>query len=266
MGYQSLKEANMTKNIKALPLYFSLLILLMSWISVPINAKETKSEKNISNAWVFVPNAGQSANFEKAFKKHVAYRKSMNDPRTWKVYQADMGSRMNAYIVRACCDSWSDLDDYRQWSIKAKTSENWNDNVNQYIAHFERNRSEGDLINSHWPADVKYKYVGVNSYKLKLGHYKELMEDKKVISDAAKKENWPYHWFWADSVNGKLEMSLAIPYMNYSAMAPPEIKFSKMLAKHLGSEEEAKKLLKRWSSHFKSISYNVYVLREDLSM
>jgi len=39
-----------------------------------------------------------------------------------------------------------------------------------------------------------------------------------------------------------------------------------MLAKHLGNKEKAKKLLSRWSSHFKSVSYNVYVLREDLSM
>ncbi|NQZ90643.1 MAG: hypothetical protein HRT54_24040 [Colwellia sp.] len=42
----------------------------------------------------------------------------MNDPRTWQVYQADMGENMNAYLVHACCDSWSDLDDYRQWKTE----------------------------------------------------------------------------------------------------------------------------------------------------
>ncbi|MBL4942142.1 MAG: hypothetical protein JKY81_10820 [Colwellia sp.] len=256
----------MTTKIKVISFYFSLFILLLSWTSMPANAEDKKLEKNISNAWVFVPKAGQSADFEKAFKKHIAYRKSKDDPRTWSVYQADMGSNMNTYIVRSCCDSWSDLDDYRQWNTKSKASENWGENVSKHIAHFERNRSEGDLKNSNWPAGVKYKYVGVTSYKLKLGHFEALAKDKKIISDAAKKENWPYNWYWNDSVNGKLAMSLAIPYMNYGEMAPPEIKFSAMLAKHLGSKEKAKKVLKRWSSHFKSISYNVYVLREDLSM
>ena len=73
---------------------------------------------------------------------------------------------------------------------------------------------------------MKYKYIGVNTYQLKLGHREALAKDKKTLSDAAKHENWPYNWFWDDSINGKLEMSLAIPYMNYGAMAGPEIKFS----------------------------------------
>jgi hypothetical protein len=256
------KETTMIKKLKTTAFYLSVFFLLMSWSPLPVSAEE----KNISNVWVFVPKAGQSADFEKAFKKHIAYRKSMNDPRTWQVYQADMGEHMNAYIVRACCDSWSDLDSYRQWNTKSKASKDWTKNVSKYVASFERNRSEADLKNSNWPADVKYQYVGVNTYKLKLGHYEELMKDKKIISDAAKKENWPYNWFWDDNINGKLEMSLAIPYINYGSMAPPEVKFSEMLAKHLGSKKKAKEVLKRWSSHFKSISYNVYVLREDLSM
>jgi hypothetical protein len=255
----------MTKTIKAIPFYFSLFILLMSWVSVPINAEEKKLEKNISTTWVFVPKAGQSADFEKAFKKHGAYRKSMKDPRTWNVYKADMGSKMNAYIVRSCCESWSDLDDYRQWHTKSKVIENWRKNVGKYVAHFERNRSEADFKNSNWPADLKYKYVGVNTYKVKLGHYEALEKDKKTFSDAAKKENWPYNWFWDVNVNGQSKINLAIPYMNYGDMAPPEVKFSEMLAKHLGSEKKAKEVLKRWSSHFESILYNVYVLREDLS-
>jgi len=49
-------------------------------------------------------------------------------------------------------------------------------------------------------------------------------------------------------------------------MAPPEIKFSEMLAKHLKSKQKAKEVLKSWLSHFKEISYNIYLLREDLSM
>ena len=119
---------------------------------------------------MFVPKAGQSADFEKAFLTHIAYRKSMNDPRTWQVYQADVGENMNAYLVHACCDSRLDLDDYRQWNTKSKASENWAENVSKYIAHYEHNRSEADLKNSNWPEGVKYKYVGVNTYKLKLGH------------------------------------------------------------------------------------------------
>ena len=260
------KEATMTKILKAISFYFSLFIFLMSWVTVSVNAKEHKEERNVSNVWIFVPKAGQSADFEKGLKKHIAYRKSMNDPRTWHVYQAVTGPHMNSYIIRHCCESWSDLDDYRQWNTKSKATENWRENVGKYTAHFERNLSEADIKNSNWPADLKYNYVGVNTYHLKLGHNEAIVKDKKTMSDAAKNENWPYNWFWEDYVNGKLEMSLAIPYMNYGAMAPPEVKFSEMLTKQLKSKKKAKELLKNWLSHFKSISYNVYVLREDLSM
>lgn len=256
----------MTKKLKAISFYFSLFIFLMTCVSVPVNAEEKKLDKIITTMWVFYPKAGKAAEFEKAFKKHVEYRKSMKDPRKWSVYQADMGPKMDAYLVRSCCDTWAELDDYREWNIKSKASENWRENVSEYVAHYERSRSEADFENSHWPADVKYKYVGVNTYRLKLGHSAERAKDKKTLSDAAKSENWPYNWFWDESINGKMEMNLAIPYMSYGAMAPPEVKFSQMLAKHLGDKEKAKKLLSRWSSHFKSVSYNVYVKREDLSM
>jgi hypothetical protein len=262
-----IKEANMTKNLKVILFYFVLLtlFLLLTWVSVPVSAEE-KSVKNIANVWLFVPKPGQIANFEQAFIDHIAYRKLMKDPRSWSVYQADMGANMDAYIVRSCCNTWSELDDYRQWNIQAKASENWRENVSKYISHYEHHRAKNDLNNSHWPADVTYKYIGVNTYQLKLGHSEALEKDKKIISDAAKKENWPYNWLWYDRVNGKLAMSLAIPYTTYGAMAPPEIKFSKLLAKHLDSPKKAKKVLQRWSSHFDEISYNIYILREDLSM
>jgi len=40
----------------------------MSWVPVSVNAKEHKEERNVSNVWIFVPKAGQSADFEKGLK------------------------------------------------------------------------------------------------------------------------------------------------------------------------------------------------------
>lgn len=69
---------------------------------------------------------------------------------------------------------------------------------------------------------------------------------------------------WAQAVGGEGNMSLAIPYKNWAAMAPPEQEFNEMMAKHLKSEKKAKKVFERWQSHFESVEYNVYVLRTDL--
>lgn len=256
----------MNSKIKKVSVYLALFIMLLSWVSLPIKAKEKQVKSNIANTWLFVPKAGQSNKFEKAFKKHIAFRKSKKDPRTWQVYQAEMGANMDTYYVRYCCVSWPDIDEYTTWATKAKVSKNWLKNVSKFVAHYELNRSETDFKNSNWSKDLKYKYVGVTNYKVKMGHYEEVTKDREIFSKAAKKENWPYNWSWSDNINGTGGMSLAIPYMNYSAMTPPETKFSEMLAKYLGSEDKAKKVLDRWRTHFESISYNIYVLRDDLSM
>jgi hypothetical protein len=254
------KEMIMNKNK---PLYITLLVILMSWLALPAFAAD-KSDKNISVVWSFVPKDGKVAEFEAGFKKHIAYRNAKNDPRHWRVYMQEMGGNLDTYYVRFCCVSWADIDEYKQWSSKAETGQNWNDNVNQFIANYRMDRSEIDLENSNWANDVEFKYVGVTSYNVKLGHGKALAEDKKIMSEAAKAQNWPYHWSWSDNINGKHRISLAVPYKSYAEMAPIETKFSKILAKHLKSEKKAKQLLERWISHFDSISYNIYKLRDDL--
>ncbi|NQZ90642.1 MAG: hypothetical protein HRT54_24035 [Colwellia sp.] len=57
----------MTKKLKALSFYFSLSILLMSWVSVPVNAEANKLEKNISNFWMFVPKQDNQPILKKHF-------------------------------------------------------------------------------------------------------------------------------------------------------------------------------------------------------
>jgi len=263
MDFLTRKEFTMKpKRAIVLPL----LMILFAWISLPANAEQKNAIKNIANVWIFIPKQGHVNDFTEAFKKHITFRKSMHDPRSWQVYTPNMGENMNTYIVRYCCDSWANLDDYEQWSTESKASQHWQKNVAKYVDRFEHHRSEVDFKNSNWASKLEYKYVGVTHYIIKQGHYSALNEDKKLLSDAAKKQNWPFNWSWSDSIDGKASMNLAIPYINYAAMTPPETKFSEILAKHLNSKKKAKKLLKRWSSHFDSTSYNVYEHRKDLSM
>ena len=47
-------------------------------------------------------------------------------------------------------------------------------------------------------------------------------------------------------------------------MEPPKLSFAAMLAKQLGSKEQAQELLQQWMSHFELPHYNIYRLRTDL--
>jgi hypothetical protein len=88
--------------------------------------------------------------------------------------------------------------------------------------------------------------------------------DIKLFSGVANASHWPYSWCWSQDVGSEGNMSLAIPYKNWTAMAIHEQEFSEMTAKHLKNNRKANKLFERWKSHFDTIEYNIYVLRADL--
>ena len=222
---------------------------------------------SLADVWVMVPNHGQQVAFEKAFIKHVKFRASKGDPRTWKVYRPAIGTDMGRYIVRYCCTKWKEVDGYQQWQTDNKVLEHWNANVAQYVDHYQHFYSRIDMKNSHWPKESKgFKYFAVTSYQLKMGSAKSVAEGKKLLSDNAKAMKWPYLWSWGNTIGGKGGLSLVIPYKNYAEMTPPDKTFSEALAAHMGDEAKAAKVLTAWSQNFESTEYTVYRLDEKLSM
>jgi hypothetical protein len=240
------------------------IVLLVMALVVPSAIAEEKLPEVLAEAWVMVPMQGKSADLDMNIKKHVAHRAELADPRQWNLYSPVFGDNLNVVIARSFGFTWADMDTYRDWNIQKKPAEHFNEFVQPTTQNIEHYLSVIDMANSHWGPDVEYKYVGVSSYRVKMGHQGAMQEDIKLFSDVAKSSNWPYNWSWAQSVTGKGTYSLAVPYKNWAAMAPPEQKFSEMMAKHLGSEEKAKEVFDRWQSHFDSITYDVYALRSDL--
>jgi len=200
-----------------------------------------------------------------AIKVHAAFRKSKGDPRVWKVYTPVLGDNLNMFVIRSCCFEWAGLDSYEKWGRKSQVSQHWNKTADQFVAKYIHNLHKWDMSNSHWPKDVEHKFVGLTSYKVKLGHWRAMKKDREMMSKAAIAEKWPYQWAWGNTIAGEREQKLAVAYKDYSAMEPPEKSFSAMLTQHMGDKEKAKELLTRWSSHFDKITYNIYRLRADLT-
>ena len=202
--------------------------------------------------------------WKKALKKHVQHRKELKDPREWRFYSRVLGDDLDQIAIRSFGFGWQGMDSYQDWSKEKNPQKHWNKYVDKYVANYQHYMSVIDTENSHWGPDVEYKYVGLTSYKVKMGHWTAVNEDKKIMSDAAKAQNWPFNWSWAENVSGQGNLSLAVPFENWASMAPAEMKFSEVLAKHLGDADKAKELFERWSSHFESTSYDIYVLGDDL--
>ncbi len=219
---------------------------------------DNHDQEMLAEFWVMIPKEGASQDVQQALIDHIAHRKTLGDPRQWHIYRPVLGDKLSRVIVRACCFTWADQDAYEKWNQDKNPIKHWNDTGSKSVAGYEHYLSVQDMENSHWPKETKASFVGVNNLKVKAGHWQAMMADLKAISDIAKKNNWPHNWAWSYSVSGTPGITLAFPYENYAAMAPPEEKFAAFLAKHMGGEDKAKALLESWRSHFESSHYNVY--------
>lgn len=243
-------------------------LLLLSLWTANVLADEHQSkgadQEMLAEMWVMVPKAGKMQELEEAMREHVKFRRANQDPREWHFYTPVLGHKLNRIAVRANRFTWKDMDSYREWTMKQGINKHWEETAGQYVDHYHHYLSVEDDENSHWGPDVKYKYVGVTSYTPKLGHRSAIEEDMKMMVNAAKAQQWPYNWAFSSEVGGRGELTLAVPYDNWGAMAPPEQTFAELLVKHMGDEDKAGALLERWAGHFEEISYNIWALRSDL--
>jgi hypothetical protein len=242
----------------------SCLVIMQLLLSTATAADKPDS---LADVWMMVPNAGQQAEFEAAFKKHLALRAEKGDPRKWNTYTPTVGDNLNVYVVRFCCTKFKDIEAYQKWESDSKIQQDWNKNVDQYVQSYQHGYSRLDFDNSNWPEDDEgFKYFAVTDYQVKMGHGKSIEEGKKVLSDNAKAMKWPYSWSWTWQIGGHERLSLVVPYKDYAGMTPPDKSFARVLAEHLGDEAKANKIFKSWSDNFHATKYTVYVLRDDLSM
>jgi len=244
--------------LNTIAFFLSLLVL------IPNAMAESKSPEILSESWAMTPKSDKVGDFQQALKDHTKHRSELKDPRKWDLYSQVLGSNLDTVIARSFGFTWADMDAYAIWSQDKNPVQHFNDAVMPNVSNLGHYLSVIDVANSHWGPEVTFRYVGVSSYHVKQGHQGAMEKDIKLFSDVAKENNWDYNWSWAQGVGSEGNMSLAIPYKNWAAMAPPEQEFSEMMAKHLRSEKKAKKVFERWQSHFDSIEYDIYVLRTDL--
>ncbi|MFQ3206144.1 MAG: hypothetical protein ACI9IT_000278 [Glaciecola sp.] len=238
-------------------------ILSLAFIS-PATFADNHSPQVLAETSVITPKVGQSEAMLAGIKKHRHYRVKQEDPRAWRFYSPILRDQLDNLAIRSFGFSWAAMDTYREWRFKNDTQKNFNMNVDKYVSDYQHYISIIDAENSDWAADVKYRYVGVTSYMVKPGHRGAIEQDKKIMSDAAKAQKWPFNWQWSYNLSSRDTLTLAVPFKDWGSMAPPETTFAQVLTKHLGNETEAKQVLERWSSHFSATEYNVWGLREDM--
>ncbi len=242
------------------------LSLSLAMLLSPVFAQES-NPKSIADNWIMVAKDGQQEKFEAAFVEHLKFRKKHGDPRQWHVYTPTVGDDLNHYVVRSCCMSWGDFDDYSKWGTKNKIGEHFRKNVGKYVASYKHHLVKLDFENSHWPENTPpHKYYGVVTYSPRMGHAKDIQDGIKTIGKEAKAMKWDRLWMWGWRVGGEGALSLVFPFENFDAMKPPKVSFMENFAKQYGGEEKASAFFKKWGKSFKTTDYTIYRHRPELSM
>ena len=246
----------------------SLVVALM----LPIGAVAQEGDEPVpplSDVWIVVPKAGMTQQFEAAVATHMAFRDDNGDSRTWATFTPVIGKNLTAYQFRACCFNWADQDAYDAEDADKGFTQNWGENVDQYVDHYHHYLNATDWENSHWPEEGSDgPLYGVTTWVMKTGPQSASDDAREKMSKLAKDGGWGEKngpWLWLNQIGGEDVLALVSSNSSYADMAPPEQSFYDFAVKELGSEKKADAMFAAFSSGFASSDYSVWAYREDLS-
>ncbi len=243
--------------------YYSILLTLL--LIPALCVADDKPPQVISDGWTMVPKMDQGEAFEKALKAHLDYRQEKGDPRHWDVYVPVTGDELNRYVVRSCCKPWAEQDSYRKWT-QEHIGNHFNETVHPYVKSYAHNYGVMDTMNSNWGQGVDASYVGVTNWTIKPGKASNAKESVTAMSQLAKDHEWPHNFSWSYPVGGESMVMLAVPFENYSAMAPLDENFYQFAKKHLKSKKKTEKMFADFNASFSGSHYTIYRHNKDLSM
>lgn len=220
---------------------------------------------NVAELWMVWVTPGHEAQFEAAHKAHIAWRKQSGEAFAWQIFQPIVGNDLTYFVYRTDGHEWADVDKNRAWESKTKASEEYLKNVGPHVARYEHYFSEDDVKRSYWTESDDYRYFGVARLPVKTGMGSDMRAALDKVTKAAVDQKWTRSWSVADMIGGDGGMSVVYPYRTYAEMADPDPSFMSILAKSLGSEEEAKATMKQLGSSFDRGTYTIYEHRRDLS-
>ena len=244
-----------------------LTVLAFAGLSFNAVADSHEAPGNMAETWIVNIKPDMAAEFEAAFKNHMAVRTAAAEDRDWNVYSPAVGSDLGFYAIRTCCNHWADFDGYDVWEMENPgVGADWDANVDQFVASYEHYFTNLDFENSNWPEDgAEFPLIGVTYWYVKPGAAGAMNAAKAKMSQLAKEHGWPRNWSWGSGVGGSPSISLASPFENWAGMQAPEQNFADFLTEHMGSQEAALELLSTFSTSASSSTYTVYRHRPDLT-
>lgn len=247
-------------NLRRIFLAFSLISLVA--LSA---AAQQGPQTDIARLFQIKVKNGHAAQFEEAYKQHLAWHTQQKDTWEWSAWQFDTGEEFGQYIIRTGNHTWADFDNRGAMGVADGA-----DAQQRLTPHTEETKSwlaRGLLDISHWPdRGTPPAMILVSRYHLHQGAEQDWLFAVRKIHEALRKANAPFRYYFSETVAGEEEPSFAIvsPRDKWTDMNPPEKSFVEMVEGVLGRQETAE-LLQRFSKAVHCSSSNILRHRPDLS-
>lgn len=231
----------------------------------PTQPAQAPPADTIADTWILWAKDGQTRELAQAIRTHAAWRKQAGDPFEWAIYQPVVGDDLTYFVVRSENHQWKDLDAADSWAQQSRAIDKFYEQVGPYVARNEHYLSESANELTHWPdPDRKYTFFGVAQHQLKPGTYGTVRRDVARLAKAARESQWAQPWAVEWTTGGEGGMTVVYPYENWAGMADPSPSFIEMLAKSMGSQEQAQKFMSELSGQLDGTTYTIYRERPDL--
>lgn len=240
-------------------------VALIAPLSLFADEAEEATPPPLTEIWMVVPKAGMGDKFFEAAEANKAARKEAGDSRNWSAFTVALGHEINTVQFRGCCFDWADHDTYLADDLEKGWSEDWGENVHQYVDHYHHYFEYTDWENSNWSeGENEGPYFGVTTWTVKQGAGPASSAARKKMSQVAINGNWESQWLWLSRIGGRPETAVVSSFENFADMAPPEQNFFEFMIEELGAEE-AGAMFADFGSGYSDSDYTIWKFHPGMS-
>ncbi len=262
-----MKSARRTAGVRTwLVMLVAMLAFAPLFASAQESTQEPASNKNVASIWMMWVKPGQSANFEKAFRQHAAWRKKSGENMSWQVFQPVAGDDLAHYVVYTGNHAWSEFDGSEKWDTDSKATDKFVEQVGGSIDRYSHyfGTEEKDL--SYWPETAaNFSLLEVMDLKIAPGKYGDFRKALATFKKAAESQKWSHYWSISSQTGGSTDATVVFPHANYADMAQPTPSFMAMLGKQLGGNDKAMSTMTELQKSIAQSNTTLYLYRPDLS-
>jgi len=215
-------------------------VSLLALVAVSAASQEDQEEPGDVGQVHFVkPKAGETLQWEAAYKSHVEWHHSKNDTWSWPVWEIVTGARAGQYAIGTFFHHWKDLE---HGDLGADDNAHARETLDRHTASstMEVWRYRSGVSNPPKSDDTP-AYAAVYYRLLKQGMTGTYTGAVRKINDAIVKADWGVGYYRNVHVNSGEEPMMVrwVARRTWEDFAPPALSFPRLLEDAYGKEEAA---------------------------